>query len=163
MRGRRWSLQRRVLLIAVFSAAGCAAPEKSSHKPSTAVPIHRRAVETALPPPDITDASLDAAPMASQTSDEHGRIRELVRACAERGPTRGLGVHGSALVFEKASVETPSEARARGDRSDFTKEDPDQRLVWVPEAPPFDQIVPNGIVLRLNVRTGTCKVQRSMR
>jgi hypothetical protein len=109
-----------------------------------------------VPAPDVLPPT--AAPGLSSA---RGQVLDLARSCIERGRTRG--VHGTPLQYEKADIDTPLEARARGDRSEFARLSADHRLVYIPESPPFDQAMPNGIALRVNVKTRACKLLLPMR
>jgi hypothetical protein len=118
-------------------------------------------------PPLPSKASADAAtgeeraapvPSPGKTSEVE-RVLVQARGCAQRA-TGGLGVHGTALHFEKARVRSPSDAQAAGERDGLSRLGPQYRVVSVPESPPMNERVPNGLNLLVNTATGACRIVR---
>ena len=129
--------------------------------------------QTAVSTPPRTDnqAGKGDATMREPTTEQRQetdrketrkKALDLARKCAAAAPVKGLGVHGTALVYEKAEFDTPAEARARGETSRLAALDAEFILVAVPESPPMDARLPNGRRLLVNLKTGKCEVM-SMR
>ena len=115
-----------------------------------AVPAPRD--ETARQSPEVSEQQTQA----SATDPTREKALEIARGCITRKRRPDTSEHGSALVYEKATVTRPSELRARGEKGTSASRPDNFRVVWIPEAPPFDERVPNGIVLDVNLDTGAC-------
>jgi hypothetical protein len=90
--------------------------------------------------------------------DTDRRALSIARACAEVAPYHGVGVHGTALVYEKASIDIPAAARSRGEGGPLAGAGDHYRLVAIPESPPMDRRVPNGMNILVDTRTGHCEI-----
>ena len=100
---------------------------------------------------------------ASATDSSREDALAIARDCISR--RRGgykLG-HGSPLVYEKATVTRPSDLRARGEKGTSAGRPDNFRVVWIPESPPFDQRVPNGVALDVDLDTRQCSFPRYVR
>jgi hypothetical protein len=111
-------------------------------------------------PADAAPGQERGAPVTSpgKTSEVEGVLAQA-RACAQRA-TGGLGVHGTALHFEKARIRSPADAQVAGERDGLSRLGPKYRVVSVPESPPMNERVPNGLNLLVNTATGACRIVR---
>lgn len=103
-----------------------------------------------------------AAPEPSpESASSRASLIEMARACiAHKNSGALVGVHGSPLQFDKATLTSPREWRDRGEKGSFAQRGDEYRSVYVPESQPFDERVPNGIAFELNTRTGVCTFAR---
>jgi hypothetical protein len=104
----------------------------------------------------MTPTQDDAEAASAKSTSTADALIQRIRECAQSGPMRGVGVHGSPLVYQRVMIDSPAQARARGERGGFASLSDEYRLVSIPESPPFDARVPNGVVLRLDLKSGTC-------
>lgn len=102
----------------------------------------------------MASGNTDAGAENKTPSRQH--ILKLAKACADKPPSKGLGVHGSALVYEKSVIESPADFRAKGEQGSFANLGDNFRLISIPESPPKDQRTPNGIIIILNLDSGEC-------
>jgi hypothetical protein len=131
----------------------------------------RAAPEPTLPsaeppsPPQAEPATLAPVQQDSTTATDPSRDTALLiaRACISRRKQGDKGGHGSPLVYEKATVTRPSELRARGEKGASAAKSDTFRVVWIPESPPFDERVPNGVALEVNLSTRACVFPKYMR
>jgi hypothetical protein len=69
-------------------------------------------------------------------------------------------MHGTPLDYTRAEIQSPKQARAAGERDGFAKLGEAYRLVFIPESPPMNERVPNGLVLVINLVTKECRLSR---
>jgi hypothetical protein len=94
---------------------------------------------------------------AAIREDAGKKALALARKCAAAKPYGNLGVHRSALLYERATFDTPADAKARGDRSQLARRGDEFVLVVIPESPPLDERTPNGRQFLVNLKTGKCQ------
>lgn len=84
---------------------------------------------------------------------------KLAQVCAEES-MQGLGVHGTPLDYERATVDMPAAAKTRGEAGNFAGLGDEFYLVSIPEMPPMNARIPNGLHIIVNLETGQCQIPK---
>lgn len=167
LRAMRWGLCALIML-----ASSCGNPPPARTIETTRAFNGREATQTQLEsglsaaqrsqPVVLEPEEHSAAPEPSpEEASRQSALIEMARACVVQKKSGALiGVHGSPLLLDKATFTSPSEWRDRGEKGSFAERGEEYRSVYIPESPPFDERVPNGVAFELNTRTGTCAFPR---
>ncbi|PCI42210.1 MAG: hypothetical protein COB51_13325 [Moraxellaceae bacterium] len=85
-------------------------------------------------------------------------ILAQARKCSNTKPWKGRGVHGSSLIYTKAVIKTAADMRAQNGKNELANLNENFRFIFIPESPPMDKRIPNGIHIILNIETGECDI-----